>query len=515
MPRSSISRSYLQRSDVTGPVTRRVIFYTFLLRRTVPQVMTDHSLHIAFPETTSAGLSVCDTNPGGARGLGRTSADGQYIGSGDATAPGRDRTRATSTRRPNCASAVSRPSVHRRTTSARGSIAPQRASAAGEGHAQLAQSLQTRTDARLQGGGARRAGRRRIDRHAARSARSRDAPRRRGSVVRAAADVRVLYRCTAPRVVRAEPALSPRRRTRHRDEFVRGRTKPRRRRADDRRRYLRIALLATAKPNQLRQKDLSAVFNALDQWTPRIRIGAPADDTLFVVDLDADAPPSYRELGSHTGTALRGISTDVLVYELEAYLAEMASDVPVPDYVSPDLLRHLAHAWGMMKKRSFRRSRSSGTMKICIGMRTLHYYVSGGVEFAEQLGTTEALLRREINPFMRRARTSSAPAQPGRRLGSTGSIGGARIPVNPNIERSEPDSVATRGDRRPRCRSQRATRATTRRSSIRARPATACAGRRRCRSSCRPGNCSRFANARTRAGASRCRAGSGTATRRR
>ena len=31
--------------------------------------------------------------------------------------------------------------------------------------------------------------------------------------------------------------------------------------------YLRIALLAVAKPNQLRQKDLSAVYNALDQWT--------------------------------------------------------------------------------------------------------------------------------------------------------------------------------------------------------------------------------------------------------
>ena len=114
--------------------------------------------------------------------------------------------------------------------------------------------------------------------------------------------------------------------------------------------YLRIALLAVAKPNQLRQKDLSAVYNALDQWTPRITIGAPADDTMFVVDLDADSPPSYRELGSHTGERLRGIRTDVLVYELEAYLAEMASDVPVPDYISPDLLRHLAHAWGVMKK---------------------------------------------------------------------------------------------------------------------------------------------------------------------
>src|SRR4029078_11674976 len=115
--------------------------------------------------------------------------------------------------------------------------------------------------------------------------------------------------------------------------------------------YLRIALLAVAKPYHLRKKDLSAVFNALDQWTPRITIGAPADDTMFVVDLDADSPPSYRERASHTGPQLRGIRTDVLVSELEAYLAEMVSDVPVPDYIGLDLLRHLAHAWVVMKKR--------------------------------------------------------------------------------------------------------------------------------------------------------------------
>jgi cyclic-di-GMP-binding protein len=200
--------------------------------------------------------------------------------------------------------------------------------------------------------------------------------------------------------------------------------------------YLRIAMLAVAKPNQLRQKDLSAVYHALEHWTPRLSIGAPTDDTLFVVDLDADAPPSYREIGSHTGELLRGIRTDVLVYELEAYLTEMASDVPVPDYVSAELLRHLAHAWGVMKKRSFRRSHSSGPMKICIGLRTLHYYISGGVDFADQLGTTEALLRREINPFIQ---TEEQPAQ--KKTAKAGDVWdgafdlrGARIPENPNIE---------------------------------------------------------------------------------
>ena len=199
--------------------------------------------------------------------------------------------------------------------------------------------------------------------------------------------------------------------------------------------YLRIALLTVAKPNQLRRKDLSAVYNALDQWTPRITIGAPADDTMFIVDLDADSPPGYRELGSHIGGAVRGIRTDALVYELEAYLADIASDIPVPDFVNQDLLRHLAHAWGAMKQRAFRRSRSSGPMKICVGLRTLHYYISGGVEFADQLGTTEALLRRELNPFLHDAGQRAArPSDKGDVWDDAFDLRGSRIPVNPNID---------------------------------------------------------------------------------
>jgi hypothetical protein len=145
---------------------------------------------------------------------------------------------------------------------------------------------------------------------------------------------------------------------------------------------------------------------------------------------------------------LRGIRTDVLVYELEAYLAEMASDVPVPDYIGLDLLRHLAHAWGVMKKRSFRRSRSSGPMKICVGLRTLHYYISGGVEFADQLGTTEALLRREINPFLYE-RAAQRDASPRDVWDNAFDLRGAKIPVNPLID--DPNRILL-NTRRPQTR---------------------------------------------------------------
>jgi cyclic-di-GMP-binding protein len=214
--------------------------------------------------------------------------------------------------------------------------------------------------------------------------------------------------------------------------------------------YLRIAMLATAKPNQLRPKDLSATYHALELWAPHLAIGTPDDDSLFVVDLDVDAAPNYREFGSHTGARLRGIRTDVLVYELEAYLNEIASDVPVPDYVGEDLLRHLAHAWGAMKKRSFRRARSSGPMKICVGLRSLHYYISGGIDFAEQIGTTDALLRREINPFIADFhKPGPRHDKPKDVWDAAFDVRGHRIPENPNIEDPGRILLAARQAKRP------------------------------------------------------------------
>jgi hypothetical protein len=196
--------------------------------------------------------------------------------------------------------------------------------------------------------------------------------------------------------------------------------------------YLRAALFAVCKPNQLRPPQLGRVFNALEQWTPELSLSEVRDDTLFAVDLEADAPPGYRDIGSRSGSAVRGIRTDVLVYGLEAYLAEIASDVPVPDYLDNELLRHLVHAWGVLKKRSFRRTRANGCMKVAVGLRNVHYFVSGGVDFAQQIGTTEALLKREINPFLEE-RTPAAKARPADVWDDAFDLRGARIPENPNI----------------------------------------------------------------------------------
>ena len=196
--------------------------------------------------------------------------------------------------------------------------------------------------------------------------------------------------------------------------------------------YLRIALLETCRPNQLRHTHLNATFNVLELWTPRVTLDLPTDDDLFRVDLDLDAPPIYREIAADSGE-LRGIRTDVLVYELEAYLNEIACDIPVPDYMEEGLLRHLVTAWSMMRKRTFRRRPVAGEMKICTGMRSVHFHLSGGVPFENQIASAEAMPRPELNPFLDdlpRLVAENAWDEAFDRHGE-------KFPENPNIEHPE------------------------------------------------------------------------------
>jgi len=165
--------------------------------------------------------------------------------------------------------------------------------------------------------------------------------------------------------------------------------------------YMRCLLLASSKPNQLRHRQLTAIFNALEQWVSYTTIVPTAEESLFCVDLEKDLPPRYTRLVENKSSpSLRGLNTGTLVYQLEAYLKGIDTELPIPDFVEESVANHLASCWGEIAKRGFRRAPATGNMKVAVGMRAVHYFISGGVDFAEQLGSADAMLKKEINPFL-------------------------------------------------------------------------------------------------------------------
>ncbi|MEE8302467.1 MAG: hypothetical protein V3S24_08545 [Candidatus Tectomicrobia bacterium] len=198
--------------------------------------------------------------------------------------------------------------------------------------------------------------------------------------------------------------------------------------------YLRSLLLACCKPNQLRHRHLSQVFNALEVWTPQVAIENNTDDALFLIDLESDHGPKYSKLLQNPDEP-RSIRSDVLVYELEAYLKKIDGGIEIPEYVPNDILNHLVDAWGLMKPRAFRRAPASGSVKICLGLRAAHYFLSGGVEFADQLPRTDAVLQREVNPFLAELDVAESEKD----VWDDAFDLRVRIPINPSID--DPDRI--------------------------------------------------------------------------
>ena len=197
--------------------------------------------------------------------------------------------------------------------------------------------------------------------------------------------------------------------------------------------YLRPVLLAMAKPNQLRHRQLTNVFNALELWVPSVTIEAAGPKDLICVDLASDQGPGYAQL-LQGAQAARCVRTDILVYELEAYRKDMDGSLTVPDQFEKGLIAHLANSWSLMRKRTHRRASSKSSMKVCIGMRSAHYFLSGGVDFFDQLDEDDASMRREVNPFHAADEVTFVPnASDVKDVWDDAFDLRVRIPQNPNI----------------------------------------------------------------------------------
>lgn len=160
--------------------------------------------------------------------------------------------------------------------------------------------------------------------------------------------------------------------------------------------YLRILLLASARPNQLRQDEVAATYNALDylaQFADLDSYSSAGQDNLFVIATDSSRPPFYK---SHANTAnmttsigdLLELRTSRLVTKLQEYQAlgtETAKDnVWRNDLnMSPSLTQHLVQSWSHLAMRSFdRQDVDDADIEITIGLTNIHFHLTNQQPFS-------------------------------------------------------------------------------------------------------------------------------------
>ena len=173
--------------------------------------------------------------------------------------------------------------------------------------------------------------------------------------------------------------------------------------------YLRALLLGCARPNQLRQGDLSDVFTALTGWSKRVATAPIKGSTsLFVVDTSGDDCPVYR--ADHQDGIDQGFSLETapLVEHLQTLREGATGDYVEKEgrRISSDLLGHLILAWGMISKRTFMRLEASEQVAIAIGLSTTHHFIAGGERFESlvQNGDSQRYAVENDNVFLRQRR---------------------------------------------------------------------------------------------------------------
>ncbi|MBD8492841.1 molecular chaperone [Pseudomonas syringae] len=156
--------------------------------------------------------------------------------------------------------------------------------------------------------------------------------------------------------------------------------------------YIIALMMGCARCNQMRQLSIGKLAEALEAWSSQVRLQeAYEEGSLFALDPGVDKPARYRNLyGEEILPRLLGINPLQLVSAIYRYLElpieqRTQATLSVPSGVSTDLLQHLAVAWGDVAERTFQRTPGQGTLKLCLGMSALHYYLGGRKSFSEQL----------------------------------------------------------------------------------------------------------------------------------
>ncbi len=207
--------------------------------------------------------------------------------------------------------------------------------------------------------------------------------------------------------------------------------------------YLRAMLLATCKPNQLRPRQLQEIFTCLEVWATHASLEKGETDALFAVDLQSDQGPKYSRLLKNPAEP-RSIHTETLVYELESHSRNLSTAAIVPASLSAGLVSHLADAWGMLKPRTQQRATTSLEMKLCVGIRAAHYFLSGGVPFPDQTASSDTLLHPELNPFLlNQEKREKTRKEATKDIWDDAFDLRVRIPENPEI--ADPDRILLQG----------------------------------------------------------------------
>lgn len=172
--------------------------------------------------------------------------------------------------------------------------------------------------------------------------------------------------------------------------------------------YIRALLLATCKPNKLRQSEIAQICQLSELWAPMIRLREfGGSGELFVFDLAKDAPPTYRtQARADASDHVRAIMPTALVEHLNEVLRQVQQGgvkAGGESALGAGLLHHLVLAWSELSERSFSRVSHDGSLDISLGLTATHYFLADKHDFDTMMQGIQNrfLIQDADNPFLK------------------------------------------------------------------------------------------------------------------
>jgi hypothetical protein len=163
--------------------------------------------------------------------------------------------------------------------------------------------------------------------------------------------------------------------------------------------YKQSLLLSLACPYRLRQNEIHYVYNGLLEWATASRLHHMNNTQklgLFAVNLRSDQPPAYRTLheDAHAGSNWRILDTSEMAHRMQQAISGQAGDSGRTSGLGDaQTMQRLMLAWGVMPKRKFSRYRQDASIRLVMGLNSIHRLSANSaiVEEDEHNGITETI----------------------------------------------------------------------------------------------------------------------------
>lgn len=166
--------------------------------------------------------------------------------------------------------------------------------------------------------------------------------------------------------------------------------------------YKQMLLLAVTDPYHLMQGEVIRVLDYTGRFARfaelRTDSGGAGQGGVFLVRLDSDQPPKalpkmVSEVDGNTAVLL---DTSRLTAQLSQQLGGLEAGITPSDLLLPEmardqgyrgLMKRLLKHWGVSARRHFNRKHYRAELDICVGIRAIHYFLSGAKVYGAAPGS--------------------------------------------------------------------------------------------------------------------------------